>query len=289
MSKLVKRILYLSGSLLAAAGIVFVALKFNDYSSQIDFSRFDGFTLIIISCLAFIYGLANIFLALAWWNLLEHFGAAATKLWAIRTYGLTQLARYIPGNIMHLASRQAFGQSAGIAGWLLAKASVWELGIICMTGALYAIPILPQFLPVVIPSTASAGFLGILLAMALGLKRYLGLSITRTFGWHIVFLMISGMVFVSLLALIMREGSIDFTNTLLFCGAFVVAWLAGLVTPGAPAGVGVRELVLVMLLKGLVPESDLLLAVLLSRIVTVGGDILFFLLASLLSYRGLRS
>jgi len=37
-----------------------------------------------------------------------------------------------------------------------------------------------------------------------------------------------------------------------------------------------------MLLKGFVPESDLLLAVLLSRIVTVAGDVLFFLLASLI-------
>ena len=37
-----------------------------------------------------------------------------------------------------------------------------------------------------------------------------------------------------------------------------------------------------MLLRGFVPESDLLLAVLLSRIVTVAGDICFFLLASLI-------
>ena len=33
-----------------------------------------------------------------------------------------------------------------------------------------------------------------------------------------------------------------------FTGAYVIAWLAGLVTPGAPAGVGVRELVMYALL-----------------------------------------
>ena len=58
-----------------------------------------------------------------------------------------------------------------------------------------------------------------------------------------------------------------------------MAWLAGLLTPGAPAGIGVRELVLVLLLKGIVPEAELLLAVLLSRLVTVGGDLLFYLVA----------
>jgi hypothetical protein len=41
----------------------------------------------------------------------------------------------------------------------------------------------------------------------------------------------------------------------------------------------VRELVLLFLLKGLVLDSDLLLAVLISRVVTVAGDVLFFLAA----------
>jgi len=45
--------------------------------------------------------------------------------------------------------------------------------------------------------------------------------------------------------------------------------------PGAPAGVGVRELVLLFLLKNVVAEAELLLAVVLGRLVTVMGDLLF--------------
>jgi hypothetical protein len=40
-----------------------------------------------------------------------------------------------------------------------------------------------------------------------------------------------------------------------------------------------------VLLKELVPEGELLIAVLLSRVVTAGGDGLFFLLVSLYSFR----
>jgi uncharacterized membrane protein YbhN (UPF0104 family) len=87
------------------------------------------------------------------------------------------------------------------------------------------------------------------------------------------------MVFVGLLVLFVNEGSDTASQVFLICGAFVITWLAGSVTPGAPAGIGVRELVLLFLLKGLVLESDLLLAVLLSRVVTVAGDVLFFLAA----------
>ena len=290
MSPFLKQSLHWAGSALAITGIVFVVLRLNTYSSQFDFSHFDGFTWVIVTGLALIYGLANIMLAEAWWNILVHFGATTSRLWAVRIYGLTQLAKYIPGNIMHLAGRQAMGQAAGIPGWPLAKGSVWELVLISIAGAFFAILVLPQFLPIVTIPMAAVGFVGILLIIAVGLKRYVSLSIARTFGWYIVFLIVSGMVFVGVLTLLMGEISIEPSHVLLFCAAFVVAWLVGLVTPGAPAGVGVREIVLVFLLKGLVPESDLLLAVLLSRVVTVGGDVLFFLLASLLSYRepGLR-
>jgi uncharacterized membrane protein YbhN (UPF0104 family) len=87
------------------------------------------------------------------------------------------------------------------------------------------------------------------------------------------------MVFVGLLVLFVNEGSVTASQFFLSCGAFVIAWLAGLVTPVAPAGIGVREFVLLFLLKGLVLESDLLVTVLLSRVVTVAGDVLFFLAA----------
>ncbi|MDZ7598490.1 MAG: hypothetical protein U5J82_09410 [Desulfobacterales bacterium] len=49
----------------------------------------------------------------------------------------------------------------------------------------------------------------------------------------------------SILALV-APSFVTFSTFFALCGAYVIAWLAGLVTPGAPAGVGVRELVLVV-------------------------------------------
>ncbi len=285
MSPRLKQSLHWVGSVLAIAGIVFIAFRLNDYSSQLDLSRFDAFTWTVVAVYAVIYGLANIMLALAWWNLLDYFGATTSKLWSVRVYGLTQLAKYVPGNIMHFASRQAMGLAVDIPGWSLVKSSVWELGLISIAGALFSILVLPQFLPIVTAPMVLTMYVGILLIIMLGLKRHVSLSVARAFGCYIVFLIISGMVFVGVLALLGGESSIDPWHVILYCSAFVVAWLVGLVTPGAPAGVGVRELVLVVLLRGLVLESDLLLAVLLSRLVTIGGDVLFFLFALRFSNR----
>ena len=57
--------------------------------------------------------------------------------------------------------------------------------------------------------------------------------------------------------------------------AFALAWTAGLVIPGAPAGLGVFELVLVLWLGGIVQEEAALLATALSyRVVSTMGDAL---------------
>jgi uncharacterized membrane protein YbhN (UPF0104 family) len=70
-----------------------------------------------------------------------------------------------------------------------------------------------------------------------------------------------------------------------FVGAYIVAWLVGLATPGAPAGVGVREVVLYSLLKPFVSDSDLLTAIVLGRMVTVAGDLAYYVVALGMSRR----
>ena len=285
MSPTLKQYLHWIGSALAITGIVFVSFRLSDYSSQLDLSRFNSFAWAIAAGLAIIYGLANILLALSWRIILGYFGANASPRWSVRIYGLTQLAKYIPGNIMHLAGRQAMGQAAGIPGWPLAKAAIWELGLISITGLSFTIFVIPQFLSAVSVPMAAGGFTSLLIIIAMILKNYVSQAIALSFGYYLLFLVISGSIFVGSILLTTNQNPIAPSDWPLFCGAFIVAWLAGLVTPGAPAGVGVRELVLVVLLKGLVSESDLLLSVLLARVVTVAGDMLFFLLASILRCR----
>ncbi len=282
MSPSVKLYLHWIGNFLAASGCVFVVLRLKDYSSDFDLSRFDSCAWLAFLLLALLYGLANFMLALAWRNLLAYFGVEVYRLWATRIYGLTQLAKYVPGNIMHLAGRQVMGLSAGISGRALVKVSIWELGLFSITGFFFIIIVIPHFFPVVNIYTAIASFLSALLLMGVGLGWLLGLNILRAFEYYVTFLIISGLIFTGVLSLVAGTSSLTVLIALMFSSSYVVAWLIGLITPGAPGGIGVREAILVVLLKGVAPEADLLLAVLLSRVVTVSGDVIFFLLASLI-------
>ena len=272
-----KRVLQWAGSTVSIAGILFIGLRVSTYSAQLDFSKFEVITWSVLVGSALVYGMANGLLALAWWNLLRFFKATPDRLWAVRIYGLTQPAKYVPGNIMHLASRQAMGMAQGVPGWSLAKSSLWELGLIFAAGMFFFILVLPHFLPTVTVTMAMVGFAVVTLTTMVGLKRKISPIIARVFGLYLVFLIISGLVFVSLLVCIIETGLFTVPIVVTFCAAFILAWVIGLLTPGAPAGIGVREMVLVALLGGSVPEADLLLTVVLSRAVTMAGDLLFFL------------
>lgn len=275
MSQILKRILHWTGSILALIGIVFVALRMRNYSAELDFSRFNTTMWSVCLGLALIYGLANLMLAVAWRDLLGHFSVHVLRRWAIKIYGISQLAKYVPGNIFHLAGRQALGMASGLPARALAKSALWELGLIAVAGGLFgilAIPLIWTKLSVLISIEIFAVMsIGVAIALRLLLSTSVGVAVI----WQILFLALSGFVFIGVLELV-TPTSFTYSAFSLLCGAYVIAWLAGLVTPGAPAGVGVRELVLLFLLKGMIAEADLLLAVVLGRLVTVTGDLFYF-------------
>jgi hypothetical protein len=64
-------------------------------------------------------------------------------------------------------------------------------------------------------------------------------------------------------------------------GAYAAAWVVGFVVPGASAGIGVREAVMIFGLAGLVGTPESIIIALLMRVATVVGDVLFFASAQL--------
>jgi glycosyltransferase 2 family protein len=276
----IRRALHWIGGALGLAGVVFVVLRLRDYGGEIDLGRFGAWDALLLAGLAATYAAANLLLALAWWHLLAFLGAAASTSWAMHAYAVSQLAKYVPGNIFHLAGRQALGVAAGLPGWALAKSAAWELGMLAIAGALFGLLVAPLVVDRVPPALSWMAFAAALLAAGVLARRRLGAAVASTLGLHASFLAMSGLVFAGTLE-IASPAALGTALLPAVCGAYVVAWLAGLITPGAPAGIGVREVVLVLLLGGHVPEAALLVAVVLGRMVTVAGDLAFFAAAPL--------
>jgi uncharacterized membrane protein YbhN (UPF0104 family) len=68
-------------------------------------------------------------------------------------------------------------------------------------------------------------------------------------------------------------------------GAFATAWLAGFLSPGVPAGLGVREAVLLLLLPPAMGDAATVSVTLAMRLTTTLGDLLFFCVAQVLEVR----
>ncbi|CAI1813117.1 Uncharacterised protein family (UPF0104) [Serratia quinivorans] len=271
-----KRTMNLAGSALALIGIIFVVLRLHRDWKSFDLSYINIKDWLFIASLVVLYSLASVLLALAWRHILKKLNVDVTRAWSVKIYGISQLAKYVPGNIFHIAGRQALGMFSGVSGKALAKSSLWELGLISVAGGIFGwlvlpllFPGMPIFISIILTLLTIAG-------VVLFLHRYFGFNISIAFILQFVFLIISGVLFVCILNITMQKGESNPQVWMFMGSAYVVAWLVGLVTPGAPAGVGVREVVLFSLLKIWVLDADLLVAVILGRMVTVVGDLLFF-------------
>lgn len=271
-----RRLLHWCGSLFALIGVIFVGFRLHSYSLELDLSQITLVVWVSIVALSIVYGSANFLLAKAWWNLLQHFSLSVSNMEALRIFGISQLAKYVPGNIFHLAGRQALGMAAGLTPGALAKSTFWELMLLAVAGAQFSWLILPLVMPY-LPHSISVFFLfGSLTITFVAFRAMLSRLAAHAFLWQVFFMFISGAVFSALLLLISGGDGLTAWHWMTIGGGYIVAWLVGLVTPGAPAGVGVREFVLLLILKGVVVEADLLLAVLLGRLVTVIGDLSFY-------------
>lgn len=203
------RSLHWAGSGLALMGIVFVAFRIHDYWGKFDLSQITPEVWISIAGFSLLYGLANLLLAaLAWWQLLAQFGAHVTRLWSIRNYGISQLAKYIPGNIFHLAGRQAIGISTGVSGGVLAKSTLWELGLLVVSGSLYGWLVLPPLLPGLSLLLSIILLVGTVLIVVYLLRQVIGPQVAASFIMEMLFLTVSGGVFVTLLAFIVSDSGI---------------------------------------------------------------------------------
>jgi len=57
-------------------------------------------------------------------------------------------------------------------------------------------------------------------------------------------------------------------------GLFVMSWAIGFVTPGAPAGLGVREAIMLMFLGGVLDQNILTTSAIVYRLFCIVGDVL---------------
>lgn len=247
-----------------------------------------------------LYAIDSLFLVIAWRQLIDWFGATKTNFWmSLKIYGRTQIAKYIPGNIFHLPSRHIVGRQAGLNHVPLLGAAVFEIiGLVLVSGIISSFGILISKNQIIQPAwifvylflvAFSPLILGIMFSripilqkMDLPQKSITEMYKVLMLNWfhYLFFFLVAGVVLWIIIFGVAASWSVIPLGIIL--STYAISWLAGTVTPGAPAGAGVREAMLIFVLSGFLGEADSVLVALLLRIVTTLGDVYFYVITQLI-------
>ncbi|MBD0273551.1 MAG: hypothetical protein ICV73_16685 [Acetobacteraceae bacterium] len=204
-------------------------------------------------------------------------------------YGRSQIAKYLPTNVLHIAGRHIMGRVLGIGHAHLIRAALLEAAGLALCGGLLALPLL-----------ASRSAWLALPAVALTLTAVVAAARARSvvllrrlpeFGaallLYLAFFLVCGAILWLLTMAVGGAapdaagvaGTAGLTGLARCVSINALAWLTGFVAVGAAAGVGVREAVLIACLVGLTGAPEASAIALALRVISTAGDALFFLVS----------
>jgi len=241
---------------------------------------------------AMVYAALGGVLVLAWAQIMVALGGDVRGQSSI--YASTQLLKYFPGNVAHFVGRHVIARRRGLSHQILLAAAPGEAILLTLAAGLVSALAGPAILPVAAGMMPSPVWLiaGLFIGAALGGGLLVWLrphwdrlrallpregfrqrALLLAFAGHVGFFLGCGIVGAILLASLDLQPPEDL-SFLRLTGALALAWLAGFLVPGAPAGLGVRETVILALLGPVhgAPAAFALAA--LYRISAVCGDTL---------------
>ena len=229
----------------------------------------------------------NVCLGWGWRPLVFWAGGRISNRDSIELSMRTQVAKYLPGNVFHIAGRvllaREFGVTAAQAGFTTALESLLLVGMAVAIGlpflllapgsGIFASLTLVAVGAIVL--TMSSRVRRLLqsrfgLAMELPAAAVVACLVRAGLSYLWVFVLQAGM-FVVIAHAVLPEFAWSAFTTL---QAVAVSWVAGFVVIGAPGGLGVRELVFGLFADATVGQPELLLVAALMRGCSIAGDLI---------------
>jgi uncharacterized membrane protein YbhN (UPF0104 family) len=255
-------------------------------------------------------------LALSWHLLLRSLGQAPSAQTSMGIYFTAQIAKYLPGNVGHHIGRLYLSRVNGLPAASVGMSMVMEVVLVVLAAALLSLPLAPLVIEQL--ARRHVGWVpfaiaGATLLAAAGVGAYVlryrvfaparerlrqALQQARTAGGAGFFLAAAALVVLGMLlaglSLVLlalsAATSIDLATVSRCVAVFSAAWIAGFLAPGAPAGLGVREAILLAGLSPSIGNAGALEATVLFRGLSVGSDLVAMLLGGWLLRRvGLRA
>lgn len=291
-----KRLLHIAGAVISVTLVGYLAFRGYHLWNEIDEDVRNNPPWLGIAGASLLAILAYLPLAFGWLQLLSIRSSFGSFVSVCSIVLVSQAARYLPGNIGHfvgkvLLTRRWLGVPATQATAMLVVEMLLCLLSAGVVGA-FGIPrLVGAIVPVEVPLYQwGLAVLALLLgsaALVKGSQKYLSSLRLPSFfrclkaACAYAINMILGGLAVWVLAF--ATGHSEQVGLEIATLAYSIAWIAGFITPGAPAGLGVREFVFVLFLGGTVGEPGALMLAALLRLSSVIADALAFAIGTWIS------
>jgi uncharacterized membrane protein YbhN (UPF0104 family) len=261
--------------------------------SKIPFERiqFNVLLLVLSFCALILYFMLY---SKSWQAIMQALGAPiafSQSIWMIAT---TQIGKYLPGKVWYIVGRVYVGRKADLEGKKLTLSMVLELGLVYITGGIiFAFATLiagdyeTTWLIISVILTIAAiivlhpRILGRVSNFFLRIMKKPEIQITLTYRQisqiSLYFFGIWIAQIVGFYLLISAVYPVPFFSVFKVASAYALAWISGSVAVFAPAGLGVREGMMTLLLSSILPTPLAIAISFVARIwVTIFELVIFF-------------
>ena len=292
-----KQIVSWTGTFLMVASLVFLARRLFLYGADIDMAVLTSANVVTgLAAVALFEGIGILLASFNFRALVKNVsGVLVEKPLAMVVYTISNLYKYIPGGVMYVVGRNRLAVETDelshpkvalctvIEGILVVIASIV---IVIATVLDHALDYMRQvewstfFVAAVIVIIVVAAMVIIYLRKKImaGLRKLFDHMqvlrlwvLVKRFGFGLFLMTLWGGTFLATLVILGQPMEPGLAPTII--GLFLLSWLAGFLTPGAPSGLGIREAVMLMFMGGILYESILLSAMIIHRIVAAAGDV----------------
>ncbi|MEC4895626.1 MAG: YbhN family protein [Oscillatoria sp. PMC 1051.18] len=272
--------------LILGATLFFLIQALKSHWQEVLAIRFHSQGWLYLSLALIVTLIAHTWCGWVWFSILKEFQQPVSIPWAIIVFLKTNIAKYLPGNVWHFSGRILAATAANIS-FAAATVSV-VLEPLLMAAAALLIALLTVnsenwFLQLASLAVIFAAIHPRLLNPVIKKVSRLKLKKTPTVDEkktdfriekYPVRPLIGELIFVCLrgagfLLTVLALTTINPSKIFLLLGAFSLAWLLGLVVPGAPGGIGVFEATALALLQEEFASGTILGAVALYRLISI--------------------
>jgi len=287
-----KKTASIAGSVLMVASLFFIGMRFAEMWDDLNFQVFaSAWTIVLLLFVVMGEGFNVLIVAENFRYLVKDLSKLViSRALVMKVYNNANMYKYIPGGFMYVVGRSQLAievdelSHTKVALSTVIEGVLWAVSALILS-LIYASDFLIIYINQLELNFARAVWLvlGLVLLAAIFMVYRLrhrikekakglrvGIIIKRLLTM-IFIVNFWGVSFLATVTILGQPFSLSLGVTIV--GLYIMSWLIGFLTPGAPSGLGVREIVLLMFLGGIVNEDILISAIVIHRGLQVSGDL----------------